>query len=303
MFISMAQLQLEMFALMLIGFFCKKRGIINGSAVQSLSDLLINVILPCNILTGFTSGVEVSNDLMRNCLLAILFSLVIQMTAIYSSKLLFKKSPIEKANVASYGMIVSNSSFIGLPVVERAYANLGILYTAFFQIPIRFTMWSAGLALFTSVNKRDAFKKIMLHPCVIACELGFVMMLLKLTFPGFLGQTVIAVSRCTTPVSMLAVGAILADTDYKKVLHLDVLFFCLLRLVVFPVLVYACLMAAHVDKVLTGVTVLLTAMPAGSTTAILAKKYGCDAEYGASLVFTSTLLSMLTIPVFALFLA
>jgi len=48
---------------------------------------------------------------------------------------------------------------------------------------------------------------------------------------------------------------------------------------------------------------MLTAMPAGSTTAILPKKYGCDAEYGASLIFTSTILSLLTIPVFALLLA
>ena len=56
-------------------------------------------------------------------------------------------------------MIVSNSSFIGLPVVERAYANLGILYTAFFQIPIRFTMWSAGLALFTSVQQAGRVQK------------------------------------------------------------------------------------------------------------------------------------------------
>ena len=303
LFFTMAQLQLEMFLLMSVGYLCKKLELITEAAERSLSDLLLYVILPANILHSFTSGVEVSASLMRNSLLAVLFSFVIQMTAIYSSKALFRNWPQEKGNVASYGMIVSNSSFIGIPVVERAYENLGILYTAFFQIPIRFTMWSAGLALFTAVDKKQAVKRILLHPCVIACEIGTVFMLLQWTLPGFLGDTVIALSHCTTPVSMLLVGSILAGADWRQVLQKDVLLFCLLRLVAFPLIVWVCLRALHADAVLTGVTVMLTAMPAGSTTAILPKKYGCDAKYGASLIFTSTLLSLLTIPVFALLLA
>jgi predicted permease len=303
LFFTMAQLQLEMFLLMFLGYLCKKRGLITEAAERSLSDLLLYVILPANILHSFTSGIEVSESLMRNCLLAVLFSFVIQMTAIYSSKALFRRWPREKENVARYGLIVSNSSFIGIPVVERAYENLGVLYTAFFQIPIRFTMWSAGLALFTAVDKKQAIKKILLHPCVIACEIGTVFMLLQWTLPGFWGDTVTALSRCTTPVSMLVVGSILADADWRQVLQKDVLLFCLLRLAAFPLIVWLCLRALHADAVLTGVTVMLTAMPAGSTTAILPKKYGCDAEYGASLIFTSTILSLLTIPVFALLLA
>ncbi len=303
LFFTMAQLQLEMFLLMFLGYLCKKRAMITEAAERSLSDLLLYVILPANILHSFTSGIQVSESLMRNCILAILISFVIQMVAIYGSKVLFKNWPREKGNVASYGMIISNSSFIGIPVVERAYDNLGILYTAFFQIPIRFTMWSAGLALFTSVDKKETIKKILLHPCVIACEIGTVLMLLQWTLPGFLGDTTTALSRCTTPVSMLLVGSILADANWRQVLQKDVLLFCLLRLLAFPFIVWLCLRALHADAVLTGVTVMLTAMPAGSTAAILPKKYGCDAEYGASLIFTSTLLSLLTVPMFALLLA
>ena len=52
----------------------------------------------------------------------------------------------------------------------------------------------------------------------------------------------------------------------------------------------------QVDALVTGVCVVLAGMPAGSTTAILAEKYGGDAEYASACVLVSTLLSLLTIP-------
>ena len=54
----------------------------------------------------------------------------------------------------AYGIICSNSSFIGIPVIESLYNSLGVMYTSIFQMPIRFTMWSAGLSLFTVVDKK-----------------------------------------------------------------------------------------------------------------------------------------------------
>jgi len=302
LFSSMIQLQLQLFLIMLIGYIVKKLKLINVEAQKSLSDLLIYVILPCNILNSFCSGIQVSADLMRNSGYALLISLVIQLAATYGSKLLFRRWPREKASVASYAMIVSNSSFIGIPVAEAIYSHLGVLYTAIFQIPIRFTMWSAGLALFTNVSRKETIKKVVTHPCIIACEVGFVLMVLGVTLSGFVGNTVSALSKCTGPLAMLVIGAILADADLKQLFEKKTLIFCFLRLIAFPLLVYAALYLLKLDSTITGIAVILTAMPGGSTTAILAQKYGADAEYGAALVFASTLLSIVTIPLLSLLL-
>ena len=40
---------------------------------------------------------------------------------------------------------------------------------------------------------------------------------------------------------------------------------------------------------------ILTAMPAGATTSILAEKYGMESEFATKLVITSTLLSLPTV--------
>ena len=52
---------------------------------------------------------------------------------------------------------------------------------------------------------------------------------------------------------------------------------------------------------MTGCAVILTAMPAGSTTALLAEKYGSDPVYASKCLLTNTLFSLITIPIMTLF--
>lgn len=47
-FENMLSLQMMLFCLIIVGILSKKIGIINEIGRKSLSDLLINVILPCN---------------------------------------------------------------------------------------------------------------------------------------------------------------------------------------------------------------------------------------------------------------
>ena len=53
---------------------------------------------------------------------------------------------------------------------------------------------------------------------------------------------------------------------------------------------------------LAGVSLILTGMPAGSTSALLAVKYGADEDYASRCIVTTTILSLVTIPLLMLFL-
>ena len=175
-FWEMLSLQETMFLLILTGVLIKKLKIIDAAGRKMLSDLLIDVILPCNIVESFLGGMVFPDGFARNCLLAVGLSAVIQLMSIYGSKLLFRKYPREQRSVLSYGIICSNSSFVGLPVARLLFGDLGVIYTSMFQIPLRFTMWTAGLSLFTSVSRKDAFRKLVRHPCIIAVFAGLLLM-------------------------------------------------------------------------------------------------------------------------------
>ena len=294
-FWEMLSLQETMFLLILTGVLIKKLKIIDAAGRKMLSDLLIDVILPCNIVESFLGGMVFPDGFARNCLLAVGLSAVIQLMSIYGSKY-----PREQRSVLAYGIICSNSSFVGLPVARLLFGDLGVIYTSMFQIPLRFTMWPAGLSLFTSVSRKDAFRKLVRHPCIIAVFAGLLLMAAPVSLPGFLDSAVASVSSCTVPVSMFVIGTILADAPIRSMFSKPVLWYTCLRLVLYPLLLCVLLKPLHLDTTLTNVCILMTGMPAGSTGSILADKYDCDAVFASQIAFASTLCSILTIPLLTL---
>ena len=97
---------------------------------------------------------------------------------------------------------------------------------------------------------------------------------------------------------MFAIGAMLAESDIRRLFDWQVLYYCLLRLAVYPLLILGVLKLFNIDSILCNTIVLLSAMPMAGTTAILADKYGCGPEIASQTIFVSTLLSIVTLPVF-----
>ena len=154
-FWEMLSLQETLFLLILLGVLVKKLKIIRENGRKTLSDLLIYAILPCNIVASFMGGITLPDGFVHNCILAVCISIGIQVLSIYGSKLLFRRYPANQKSVLSYGMICFNSSFVGLPIAHLMFGDLGVIYTSVFQIPLRFTMWTAGLSLFTDVDRKS----------------------------------------------------------------------------------------------------------------------------------------------------
>ena len=299
-FLRMLELQLTLFLLIAVGIIIKKAHVVTAERQGVLSDIIINVTLPCNTVHAFLGELTISADFLKNCALAVILSALIQLVAIFGSPWLFRRWPRERRNVLSFGIICSNSSFIGMPMAQSLYGSLGVLYTSIFQIPVRFTMWSSGLALFTNVSKKDAVAKLIRHPCIVAIFVGFTLMLLPVKPPALFTDTVDMISQCTVPMSMITIGCILADANVKTLFSPAVLFHTLLRLVLFPLGVYLVLLPFPMDHTLRAICVIMTAMPVGSTTSLLAEKYHCDALFATQLTFVSTFLSIITIPAWAL---
>lgn len=301
-FSQMIQLQLNLFFLILIGIIMKKIGVISEAGKKCLSDLTVNLILPCNIIQSFREDIPISADFFDNCVTVFAISLGIQTFSILVGHFFFLRCERDKKTIFTYGLIVSNSSFIGIPVIDSLYGALGVLYTSIFQIPVRVTMWSSGLALFTDVNKKDAYKKLLKHPCIVAIVIGMLFMLIPVDLPGFIDNTLTEISKCMVPISMIVIGAMLEESRVQQFFDLSVLYFSLIRLIVYPLLTLGILAALQVDVLVMDVTVLLSAMPMAGTTAILADKYNKDSRLASQVIFVSTFLSIITLPLFSLFL-
>ena len=286
---AVINLQLVMFALFICGFILTRKGVINSERRKGMSDLLIDLFLPANIICAFLTGI--SRDVFAEAFQVLVIALGIQIISYLLGLVLYRKEVNGRRMVLRYATICSNAGFMGNPVVEGIYGSQGLLYA------------SVYLSCFTVASPKDIVKKLVHHPCIIAVVIGMALMPFPDVVPSFLLQTMQSCSKCVLPVSMIVIGSILSEADIRKMLKGSTLFYCVVRLLGIPAVTMVVCRLLGMGALVTGVCTILAGMPAGSTTAILAEKYDGDAKYASECVFLSTVLSLFTMPLLYMILA
>ena len=298
---ELLSLEFSIFSMMAVGFILKMLNIVGEGAEKTVSGIVISVVLPCNIVLSFM--VDMTDNMISDCLWVIALSTLIQIIAVIYSKIAFRNCGKDEYCNLYFAMICSNASFLGNPISEGVFGSYGLMIASIYLIPQRFMMWSAGLAAYSGMSdKAMAFKKIITHPCVIACVTGFVCMIFRISFPDFILSPVQLLGRCNTALSMMAVGMVLCKIDLRSVINKTVVAYTIHRLVIMPLIIYVICLFLPVGKTVSGVSVLLAAMPAGATTGMLAVKYERKPEFAANLIFFSTVCSVPAIIVWSVIL-
>ena len=299
---ELLSLQFTIFILLAAGVLVKKLHIVGREGQKNITDLVIYVVLPCNIITSFLNGM--SGDALRDCVTILLISLGIQVFGVIYGKFLYRRQPEDHRKSLTYGIICSNAGFLGNPIAEGVFGPVGLMYASVYLIPQRIMMWSEGLAIFSgNKDPRGTLKKVLTHPCVVACACGIILMVTGVSLPGVILTPIQTIARCNTALSMMIIGMILADIDFKTILDRDVILYTVNRLLIIPLVVYGICLLLPVSPLVRGVSVLLAAMPAGATTSMLALKYDCDPAFATKLVVFSTLCSIPAIMIWSLILA
>ena len=300
-FENMFIMQGMLFLLLLVGLLLKKAGIVTDTNKGLLSSLVVNVTLPCSIVKSFE--MEFDMEILKSCLAILIVALAIQVGAYILSLILYPNIESRHKKVLQYATICSNAGILGNPIAEGIYGSLGLLYASIYLIPQRIFMWSLGLAYFTECPDRKTLaKRVATHPCIIAVVIGLALMISQKQLPAVINQTVLSLANANTAVSMLFIGSVLAGVPFRSLWNKLTAYYAVIRLAFIPFLVWAGCSAFHLDGTVLGVSVVLAGMPAASVTAILADRYYCDAVFSAKCVVSTTLLSMVTVPLWCVFL-
>ena len=295
---SLLSLQGELFLLMALGFFFRRRGITGERFQKELADLIIDLVLPCNIIDSFL--VKFDGELLRATSAVLLVSVAIQIGCWGLAEVLYRRQPESKRAVLQYGTICSNAGFLGTPVAEGIFGSQGLLLSAVYLIPQRVAMWTLGVSFFTRSTQEKMWKKVLLNPCIDAVFIGMVLLLTQVQLPAVLGNTIQAIGDSNTALSMFLIGMIIANIRWKDFIDPTILYYTVIRLGLIPLLTLLGCRLCGIGSLATNVSVVLATMPAGGTTAILAAKYGGNAEFAAGCVTVSTLFSLVAIPLWCL---
>ena len=301
--IPMLRLQFIIFALIGVGFFTRKKGMVRREGQKNITDLVIHIVLPCNIVTSFVQ--ELPDSALRDCATVFLISVGMEVMCMAYAKFAYRNVEEKKRKCLTYGILVSNAGFLGNPVAEGVYGPMGLMLASVYLIPVRVMMWSRGIALFSGESDRKAtLKKVLTHPCVLACLTGVLIMLAKILggvslVPDLLFSLLQTIGRCNTALSMMVIGMILSDIDPSQLIDPLVLRYTAERLLIVPGILGLILFALYRCGLVSGLSprlsVLLAAMPAAATTSMLSSKYDCAPDFATKMVITSTLCSIPTV--------
>ena len=295
----MAEIQSVLFLYMLIGWICRKTDLVKAAAQPSFTNFLLYVSIPCMVFQSFDMEFTMET-LYRGASVLTIATISALVSLVFGRYAYNWCNPREKC-IMKYGTLVSNSGFAGLPVIQEAYGQDGLFLGSLFIIPNRIMMWSAGISLFTDAPLKQRIKNVMLNPGIIAVELGVLRMLFQPAIPQQLNKALSALGAMSTPLGMVIIGMILSGVSPRTVLDKKAFILVAVRQFLFPLGTLAILRLLGTDLLTLQISVVLTGMPVGSSTAFLADKYGADAVFASKCVFISTLTSLITIPILTIF--
>ena len=290
----MIDTQLLLFLYMLCGVIVSRLKIIREDNRQALVRLLMDVAMPMMVLNAFNK--PTSREEILSSLWIILIALAGCVVTGLAGLLLWRREPENKRKVLMYASMFSNAGNAGLPIISLVFGPVGVFYASMYLLPPRILQWTVGLSLFVGRNKGGWVKNVLLNPMVVVVYIGVLLMALNWQIPGAFGTAISSLGAMTAPLSMILIGATMANMNLKMLLDKSVLMLSFFRLIAFPLLFIGLLKIVHADQMLMNVSVILLAMPVASNTAAMAERYGGDYVFASACVSISTLLSIVTVP-------
>jgi malonate transporter and related proteins len=133
------------------------------------------------------------------------------------------------------------------------------------------------------------------NPLIIGSVLGITLNVSSIGLPGWSEATVELLGRAALPLGLVAVGVALRPVALLRI-DRSVWATNMVKLVLMPALTLVLALVLGLDPVSRDVALLFSALPTATSSYILARQLGGDADMMAALITKQTLLAMLTLP-------
>jgi len=184
---------------------------------------------------------------------------------------------------------------MGYPVAEAFFSEVGVLYATVVNLVFIIFLWTYGILLFDRQEKVELKKLLNLGS--ISSFIAIIMFLFKLRLPYTLYSAFELTGKMTTPLSMLLIGALIAEIDIAKLVsNKKVYLVSAIKLLILPFATAYILKLMGFNTMVISICTIMAAMPAGATNAIFAKQFDSEPLFASVGVFITTLLSILTLP-------
>lgn len=291
---ELSGLTFGIFLLIGLGVFLRRIGLLKFEDRTALNNIIIYVTLPALIFTAARKA-PFSTELIEISAVALGISLVAVGFGWLLAKALRLKGPTLGAFLLASG--AGNTGYLGYPLTQSLFGRPHLVKAVFYD------MFGTVIILFTIgiyfANKygtptTSPWRQGMTYaaPNLTALSLGFATQTMQL--PAAINLAINSLAGATTGIIMLSIGISLSWQFGRAALPASIL--TTLKLAIVPTVALGIGVALHLPITLFSIILLQASMPVALMTFVIGDRYDLDRDFLSTSIVLSTLLSMVTIP-------
>ena len=297
------------FIMGVIGFASRKRNLLTDSGVGELTRVLVDFILPCTLF--YAMYTQYSPDrliyIARSAgVQGVLFTSG-ALLALVGHRLLRVRS--HRGTVMALSGL-QNNVYLPLPLalalLSKADGEKAQFYIGSFVMFFNPLLWTVGAVLLAAggegkVRWVDLLKRIP-SPPVMACFVGVILKAMALhygwTMPAFVLNVTRTIGDATVPLAMIVLGAALAAAHWSR--DFDpraVVLVTLVKMILLPLGALLWLKwRGGWDPIYNLIILIEASAPPATNSTLAAKRYGGNTSLVALILFSTYIVSLLTMP-------
>jgi len=291
----------EIIFISIFGYLIVKKKILSLESMEIFSKFIIDVTLPCFIISNFIQGFDWSN--LFQVLFFPAYALVIILTGVLLGYLLAIFFKIKKdirgvtagiSAIGNYGYLPMALVIALLPPSEVTEALIDIF---FFVVVGNLLTWSWGIYLIT--HKKKKFRPgIPFYAALLGLAIGGSPA--KEYIPHLILEPLSQIGKITIPLALFTLGGILATFSWKdkELSKKSISISLLVKLLLLPLIVCVILRFIPLDRVPKMVVIIEAASPPAVALSLIATRYKSNTSLVSASLFIAYLISIFTLPLF-----
>ena len=316
-----------LFLIVVLGFVLTKVGYLDQSVSSRFTTLLVNVTLPCMIISSVSEMDFASAQSQIPQTVALACILLIAMIPLGVLIAMLVRARRFERSVYLIMSLCSNVGFMGIPVVSSILGDHSIVLSSIYVVLQGVLVYSVGFMTLAATGEEARIEeglgkrttsddesgsasgqstkrklripwRSMFNPAMFASLLALALFFGQVRLPYVLNEAMSMVGDITAPIAMMVVGILLTTVKFREIFtDWRIYVFVILRFLVGPLVVFFAVRYFVSDPLVVGVAVLLFAMPSGTMTPLFCSQFGHDAVLPTKGLIVSTLSAFIFIPI------
>lgn len=289
---------ISIIVMILIGVLLKKLNILKTEDNETLNKIVVNIGLPCMIFNAlYTANVSLLPDLSILTVFILLCSLIVGIITYLILKVLaYDNKALWSILVV---VVLGNTGFLGYPISQGIFGAEGLVRAAFCDLAtsIIFIAVSIILIIIFDGSIKTAIKKIVTFIPLWGIILGILLNVFSIPIGDF-GTTIVNyLGGSTVPLIMISLGLSLNLRGFRRHLK-EVSLASIIKLIIYPLVGIGVLSILGIVSLEYKIGLLEAMMPSAMLALILSLQFKLDSDLTSDCIFTDTLISLITIPIF-----